>query len=77
MIILKFTTVEINLESNSYSFSLIDKYCDEIFCNDTNGFPIQLNFFTSSTVFQNNDDATICRTHMQSHVANLDATKRL
>ena len=69
--------LKLSLESNSFSFSFIDEYYDEISYEDTNGFQFQSNLFMSSAVFQNNDDATICSTHMQSHVANLDATKRV
>lgn len=69
--------LKLSLESNSFSFSFTDKYYDEISYDDTNGFQLQSNLFMSSAVFQNNDDATIHSTHVQSHVANLDATKRV
>lgn len=62
----KFTIVEIIFKvPNSCLFS-VEKYYDEIYCVDKNGLQIQLKFFISSTVLQNNNDATICRTHMQS-----------
>lgn len=47
-------------------FSVIEKYYDEIYCVDKNGLQIQLNFFHVKHSTQNDDDATICRTHMQS-----------